>query len=699
MVCPVSVVTLDEPADEAARAFVRLWAANVRLEARARGLEARARGLEAQLEALRGAPRARPCGGGPGREPWPHLAMEMANLQIWRWSAATDRLVWLDPSDGSERDSAGGMAALLERVHPDDRELLKHHIELSLESPAPAQAEFRVRRDDGSERWVLGRTQAVQADGPQLVGVEQDLTERKETERALRAAREAAEAANRAKSEFLANMSHEIRTPMSAILGYAELLSEHLDDPDNVAMVSTIRKNGLFLLEIIDDILDLSRIEAGKITLQPERIRIEDVLGEVRTLLQVTAQSRGLSFDFVFHGKLPETIELDPNRFRQILLNLVGNALKFTEVGGVRIVVRVDRQAGCVEVVVVDTGPGIAPGIQDRIFHAFEQGDGSTTRTKGGSGLGLSISLRLARSMGGDLTVDSEPGRGSRFVLTLPIGPLDQIVFVEPRFGARPEAPQPAPLRLPRGCCVLVVDDRREVRYLAQHFLEEAGAEVVLAADGLTAINLASQREQPFDIVLMDMQMPVMDGYEATRRLRASGFVRPILALTAHARPEERARILAAGCDDHLAKPVERVELLSRVLRHLEGRVERGPTRVLVVDDSRDAAGMLSQLLDLAGYQVHVAHDGAEAMDKARSVSPRIVLMDLGLPDMSGYEVIAALKQDEALAHTAYVALSGRAGVEDLQRSRDAGFVEHLLKPADFDHLEHVLATLSAQST
>jgi two-component system CheB/CheR fusion protein len=537
-----------------------------------------------------------------------------------------------------------------------------------------------------------------------------DITEQKQVNVALEEARQAAEQASRVKSDFLANMSHEIRTPMTAIMGYADLLQAHTKDPDDLVSIEAIRRNGSHLIEIINDILDLSKIEAGM--LQVERVRLSPMtlLHETTESLRIRAEARGLSLTFHCEGPLPETILTDRTRLRQILLNLVGNAVKFTHRGEIRVVARVRREEERLEIKVIDTGIGIAPDQQARLFEPFTQADGSGTRAYGGTGLGLAISRRLTLLLGGTIAVESVPGRGSTFTVTIATGSLEGVSFTDHQPAAVP-APSVAPVRL-AGRRVLVVDDRRDMRYLLQSYLEDAGAEVHTAGDGLRAlaeVERALSSSQPFDAVVLDMHMPVMDGYAAAGALRGAGHRGRIIALTASAMRGDRERCLAAGCDEYLPKPVDRLKLL-RLLAGEPGQdtvdpadepkvvpapgtpaeaatVKESAARILLVEDGVDAAESLAALLELYGHSVAIALDARSAIEQATVLKPRIVLLDLGLPDMDGYEAFERLRGLPGLEKTRFIALSGRAAPDDLARTSRAGFHEHLVKPPQIERL------------
>ncbi len=396
-----------------------------------------------------------------------------------------------------------------------------------------------------------------------------EVAERRRAEEAMRRARDAAEAASRAKSQFLANMSHEIRTPLTALIGFAEVLR---DDGVGAAQaaeaVEIIHRNGTHLLAIINDILDLSKLESGEFRIERGACDPVEAAGEVVTMLAQQAQGLGLRIVLEAEDGAGAEIETDRLRLRQVLVNLVGNALKFTPEGGVRVRVlrRVTLGGGArVRFEVEDDGPGMDAATLGRVFDPFFQGDGSMTRRHGGVGLGLSISRRLAEALGGTLTARSVVGEGSTFVLELPgIAPASgagrsrtERPVVSAKAGASPAAR------------VLLVEDGLDNQRLLCHLLRREGWSVELASNGAEALACVDEAESPFDVILMDMQMPVMDGYTATQRLRASGVRTPVIALTAHAMEGDRERCLAAGCDDYLTKPVDRGRLAATVRRAL----------------------------------------------------------------------------------------------------------------------------------
>ena len=444
------------------------------------------------------------------------------------------------------------------------------------------KGEILNRTKHGTDYWLNLEIYPRHAENGELIGFvasEVDITE-------FRDAVQQAEAANRAKSEFLANMSHEIRTPMTAILGYSELILEQPQNPEDVeAHARTIHNNARHLLAIINDILDMSKIEVGQ--MKTEQIEVDPVqlIEEVASLTRPQAIDKGLEVSVHYPGEMPATIRSDPTRLRQILLNLVGNAIKFTDAGKISIETVCMREHGKMMFRVRDTGIGMTEAQCAKIarFEAFVQADSATTRRFGGTGLGLRISSRLAEMLGGGLTLKSTPGVGSEFTVTIATGPLGDVTFrdlasAEQELRALSQARGSTVSRLDtgpaeclEGARILLAEDGMDNQRLVRFHLTRAGGEVDIVDNGQLAVHhveAASPDRRP-QLVLMDMQMPVLDGYDATRKLRALGYTAPIIALTAHAMSGDRDRCLEAGCDDYLTKPIDRKLLIQTCARWL----------------------------------------------------------------------------------------------------------------------------------
>jgi len=403
--------------------------------------------------------------------------------------------------------------------------------------------------------------------------IARDITDRKRTERELLHAKTAAEAASRAKSEFLANMSHEIRTPMTAILEFSDLLLAAAADEETSEACQIIKRNGEHLLHVINDILDLSKIEAGKHDMEFQSCSLQQLVSDVLSTMQVRADAKGLPLSVEFRGIFPDRIQTAPIRLRQILINLIGNAVKFTETGSVRVVVQNDAtpsESRRIRFDIVDTGIGIAEDHVAMLFQPFSQIDGSAGRRFGGTGLGLAISKRLAQMLGGDIRVSSVLGEGTTFTVTIEAGTLSDADSPRPRAVTAERNGSPAAGPTALNCRILLVEDGPDNQRLIGFLLRKAGAEVTVVEDGKQAIEHIFREEEAgrsFDVILMDMQMPVLDGYGATRKLRGMGYQGPIIALTAHAMREDRQKCLDAGCDDYLTKPVNREEMLQLVAK------------------------------------------------------------------------------------------------------------------------------------
>ncbi len=434
-------------------------------------------------------------------------------------------------------------------------------------------------RKDGTSFWNDLQITPVFDERRQLVnfvGVQNDISDRVRVQEALELANLEAQAASEAKSAFMANMSHELRTPMTAVLGFADILSEELTEESHRDKVATIRRNGEYLLALLNDILDLSKIEAGKIEIRKQTLDTKKLLDEIQTLMQLRAAEEGVPLSFEWQPEVPGQFTADEVRVRQVLVNLIGNALKFTDDGQVRVEIGMDKTSTppMLKIAVRDTGIGIHDSHLPELFTPFSQSGVGRRRRYGGTGLGLSISKRLAEGMGGSISVKSKLGEGSCFQLSLPLTPEQ----VENRANITPSsllATNREQVRTPLPkfeARILLADDRRDIWRIGKYYLEKCGAKVTVVEDGLQAVEetqRALKSGAPFDLILMDMQMPVMTGREAVQEIRGLGVEAPIFALTADAMEGERESCISMGCDDYFPKPIDGLKLMNLVAFHL----------------------------------------------------------------------------------------------------------------------------------
>ena len=485
------------------------------------------------------------------------------------------------------------------RIHPDDKDTVMSRIQSHLDKDIPYDVEFRMKTRHGSYCWfrALGRAIRDEQGRPiRMAGSLANISAQKDAEHTLRSTMAeleqatamansmaaAAEAANMSKSEFLANMSHEIRTPMTAILGFVDLLENdeevRSDEQHARDAIHSIRRNSNHLLELINDILDMSKIEAGRMTVEKVQTDPSKLVSDTITLVKSRAEEKGIELSCEFETPMPARIESDPTRLRQILINLVGNAIKFTDKGSVTIKASCDADKQQIQYSVVDTGIGMTDeqvAIISR-FDAFNQADASTTRKFGGTGLGLRISNSFAQLLGGRISVTSEYGKGSTFTVEVATGEINESATnrgertkhtTELNFD-KSTVPGKKPLA---GCRILLAEDGPDNQRLISFVLKKAGAQVTVAENGRIAADFVqSDEHEDFDAVLMDMQMPELDGYGATRLLRERGYTIPIVALTAHAMAGDRQKCLDAGCDEYETKPIDRNSLIQTVAKHIQ---------------------------------------------------------------------------------------------------------------------------------
>ncbi|MEE9354803.1 MAG: response regulator [Methylococcaceae bacterium] len=578
---------------------------------------------------------------------------------------------------------------------------------------------------------VLGANQKA---GGVLISF-QEITALEQKKAELKKSKEEAELANRTKSEFLANMSHEIRTPMNSILGFTEILKRgyNKNSQDGKKHLQTIHTSGKYLLDLINDILDLSKVEAGQLNCEQVSFSPHIIVNEVIQVMGVKAQEKGITLTFELDGEIPEKIRSDPSRLRQIITNLVGNAIKFTAAGGVKIVVKMiaDDPEPLMSFSIIDTGIGIPQQKIQSIFDPFVQADSSVTREFGGTGLGLAISQKFVQALGGGITVTSDIEQGSNFTFTIRTGSLEGISMLAPEHIHNeltyPEENNQIDWSFPPNTTVLVVDDGIENQQLVKLVLEEADIKVETANNGQEGLDKVVSGD--YSLILMDIQMPVMDGLTSVKAMREQGLDLPVLALTAHAMMGHEEESLAAGYSGYLTKPIDFDVLLQTLAQWLGGKQLQQPakpsnnsapvqrakdkaniekisptkidpeqshseqtnssfppnTSILVVDDGIENQQLVKLVLEEAGLQVETANNGQEGLDKAVSGKYALILMDIQMPVMDGLTSVKAMREQglelPVLALTAHDMLGHE------EESLTAGYSGFLTKPIDFDIL------------
>lgn len=607
-----------------------------------------------------------------------------------------------------------GKKRLIDIIHPDDREMLWAKVQESIKQNSPYELVYRFVTSIGEVKWVWEKGSAIRDGKGNVIALEgliSDVTKQKQTEADLAIARDAALESTRLKSEFLANMSHEIRTPMNGIIGMTELLLDTNLTDEQHGYAETVSSSADALLTIINDILDFSKIEAGKLDLEVIDFDLRESIEDVAELLAGRAHVKGLELASMIHDELPAKLWGDSGRLRQILTNLIGNAIKFTEHGEVIVEARIEERfddAVVVRFEITDTGIGISHEAQRRLFQSFSQADGSTTRKYGGTGLGLAISKQLVEMMGGEIGVDSEVGKGSTFWFTA-------------RLGLQNEVEKAAPVNVSEltGRRVLIVDDNATNRKILVHQTSAWGMIPQEAESGEQALELlraAAAKNEPYALAILDLMMPGMDGFDLAFAIKADPRIASVRLsmLTSFGSRDHKEMAQNAGIEAYFAKPVRQKQLLNTLLKVVKpgsykvvssvSNVKKTEVQSLVDNNAADKGYVLiaednlvnqkiSRLLvENLGYRVDVVANGLEAVKALSLISYSLVLMDCQMPEMDGYEATAEIRKREgSWRHTPVIAMTANAMEGEREKCIEAGMDDYISKPVKRETLSGVL--------